>query len=199
MLATCVLIVTGLAGVDRWFYEHVSRVLDTTAENPLGLDFYRATKPLWLAARYLFGYGLAGAAVLIGVALVDRARMRAALLGLLVAAATGLIANVAQAVIGRARPNQAASHLHFEPFAHLLDKQGVSFPSGEAATAFAFAVVLSALLPRWRAVFFVCATLGAVARLVNGAHYVSDIAAGALLGAALARAGMRLLTPIRTD
>jgi len=58
----------------------------------------------------------------------------------------------------------------------------VCFPSGEAATAFALAWIVAQFLPRWRAALLVIAALTASARLINGAHYPSDIAAGAVLG-----------------
>jgi len=98
-----------------------------------------------------------------------------------------LLANVAQGAIGRLRPNQAASALTFAPpFSELLTKERVCFPSGEAATAFALACVAARFLPRWRAAFYAIAGLTAAARLVNGAHYVSDVVAGAVFGVVVA-------------
>ncbi len=178
-----VLVLTaGLAGFDRWFFEHVSCTLETK-ERPFDLDFYTLTKPLWLFLRFTFGYGFVALAVLGGVMIVRWRRMprhEAAAVCLIV---VGLAANVVQGAIGRLRPNQAESQYAFAaPFSELLSKTGVSFPSGEAATAFAAAVVLSSLFPRWTAGVLVAALLTAVARLVNGAHYPSDVAAGALFG-----------------
>jgi undecaprenyl-diphosphatase len=106
---------------------------------------------------------------------------------------TALLANAAQTAIGRVRPNRAPSHLTFvPPFSQLWTKQEVCFPSGEAATAFALAGVLTRLYRRGRVLFYAASALAAVSRLVNGAHYVSDVAAGALLGALLADACFRL-------
>jgi membrane-associated phospholipid phosphatase len=53
------------------------------------------------------------------------------------------------------------------------------------ATAFALAAVLTRLFPGGGPIFYVIAALAAIARLINGAHYVSDVAGGALLGALL--------------
>jgi membrane-associated phospholipid phosphatase len=54
------------------------------------------------------------------------------------------------------------------------------------------ACVLTSLFPRWRTVFYGAGTLAAAARLVNGAHFVSDVVAGAMLGALVAGSVMRL-------
>jgi membrane-associated phospholipid phosphatase len=74
------------------------------------------------------------------------------------------------------------------PGSELLRKHEVSFPSGEAATGFALACVLTRLFPRGRPAFYAGGSLAALARLVNGAHYVSDVAAGAMLGVLVAGA-----------
>ncbi len=50
----------------------------------------------------------------------------------------------------------------------------------------ALAVVLGRLYPRWGIAFYGAGSLAAAARLVNGAHYVSDVAAGALFGGLVA-------------
>lgn len=58
-----------------------------------------------------------------------------------------------------------------------------SFPSGHAARASMLAVLGLALGPIWFAVLLcVWGPLVALARVAMGVHYVSDIAAGALLG-----------------
>jgi membrane-associated phospholipid phosphatase len=54
-----------------------------------------------------------------------------------------------------------------------------SFPSGHAATAFGLAIGLSWLFPRGRYVFFVLALLASFQRIESGAHWVSDVIAGA--------------------
>lgn len=181
------MIVAGFLGLDRWFYEHVSLVLET--KDRLGdRDFYTLTKPFWLVCRYAFGYGVAGLAGYVALLVWNPRSWRTLTAGLLAVLITALAANAAQGAIGRLRPNQAPSHLAFtQPFAELLTKQRVSFPSGEAATALALAYVLARLCPRWKAAAYAAGTLAAVARLVNGAHYLSDVAAGALLGELLAR------------
>ena len=186
-----VLIVAGFLGLDRWFYEHVSLALNTEG---IDRDFYHATGLFWLLFRAAFGYGLAGVVLGVVVIVLDPRRWRAIVAALLAVMVAGLLANVAQGTIGRLRPNQADTHLAFvPPFTELLTKQRVSFPSGEAATGLALACVLSRLFPCWRLVFYVGGTLAAVARLINGAHYVSDVAAGGLFGVLVAGLVFRAL------
>jgi len=59
-----------------------------------------------------------------------------------------------------------------------------SFPSGHAARAILIAVLAISLGPWWLAVILcVWAPLVGLARVAMGVHYLSDVAAGAVLGA----------------
>jgi len=61
-----------------------------------------------------------------------------------------------------------------------------SFPSGHAARAVMLAVVTFGLGPAWLAgLLLVWAPLVALARVAMGVHYLSDVAAGAALGAVI--------------
>ncbi|HEY4862843.1 MAG TPA: phosphatase PAP2 family protein [Xanthobacteraceae bacterium] len=57
-----------------------------------------------------------------------------------------------------------------------------SFPSGHTTIAFASAVVLGTLFPRFRIPFFVLATLVGVSRILLREHYPSDTIGGAIFG-----------------
>jgi undecaprenyl-diphosphatase len=60
-----------------------------------------------------------------------------------------------------------------------------SFPSGHAATSFAIATVLTLAFPPLAGVFLAMAVAIASSRVALGLHYVSDVVAGATLGAAV--------------
>jgi undecaprenyl-diphosphatase len=61
-----------------------------------------------------------------------------------------------------------------------------SFPSGHAARAVMLAVLAQALGPQWFAILLLFwAPLVVLARVAMGLHYLSDVLAGALLGAAV--------------
>lgn len=179
------LIVAGFAGLDRWFYENVS--LKTNVDTDLRHSFYHQSRWLWDAARWM-GHPLGVALGLAAVVLLHpRSWRMAVLLGIsiLTADAAGY---AAKGTISRIRPNQAQSHLAFAaPFSGFTSADDVktSFPSGEATAAFALAAGLAIAAPGFEWCFYLLAAFCAAARLVAGAHYLSDVAAGALLGAGL--------------
>jgi len=69
------------------------------------------------------------------------------------------------------------------PFNFLSTHQ--SFPSGHATAAFACATALAWRYPRARIYFYSLAAGVALQRVVSGAHYTSDVLAGAALGLAI--------------
>lgn len=186
------IVAAGFAGFDRWFYEHVSLRLNDESR-PTARDFHFVTRPFWEAVRFtLASFFTPVVLCAIGFVLDDRRRRRY-IVALVVVAVVALAANVLQGAIGRVRPNQSTSHLTFKPpFAELLTKQDVCFPSGEATLAFAVAAAAAAFFSRWRYLAFGLACLAAAARLINGAHYPSDVAAGALIGAWATVLGLRM-------
>jgi len=103
-----------------------------------------------------------------------------------------LIATLLKRLIGRGRPENFDQFglLHFQLN---WDRYGFqSFPSGHATTAFALAMVLAFIAPRWTYVALIFGGLVAVSRVVLGDHYPSDVIAGAVLGT-LGAYGVRLL------
>jgi undecaprenyl-diphosphatase len=96
-------------------------------------------------------------------------------------------------VTHRARPFEA--HPQIEP---LYSVHSSSFPAGHAATAFAGAVLLSSLRPRFAPWFLLLAAAIGFSRVYVGVHYPTDVIAGAALGAAvggLAALALRLGAP----
>jgi undecaprenyl-diphosphatase len=74
---------------------------------------------------------------------------------------------------------------------------GQSMPSGHAATSFAGALVLTYVLRRSAPYVFLLATAIAFSRVYVGVHYLSDVVAGAALGAAMALAVVGALALVR--
>jgi undecaprenyl-diphosphatase len=76
-----------------------------------------------------------------------------------------------------------------------------SFPSTHAVNLFAQAALWSGLYPRWRTLFLGFAAWVAYSRVYVGVHYPADLLAGALAGAALGwamlRLGRRWVGPLR--
>lgn len=70
-----------------------------------------------------------------------------------------------------------------------------SFPSGHSASAFACAWALFRTSPRrYGSPALILAALIALSRLYVGVHYPTDVAAGALIGIALAEVALRLVS-----
>ena len=94
----------------------------------------------------------------------------------------GIISTLLKRLIGRGRPETWTEQmgLAFRTNWSAYDYQ--SFPSGHATTALAFSVVIAMLWPRltWPALVF--GVLVAMSRVFVGAHYPTDVLAGAVLG-----------------
>ena len=112
----------------------------------------------------------------------------------IIVAAAGLADDALKIVFGRARPYLwlAGDDSGFGFFRY--GSKFASFPSGHTTTSVAAALALGAVLPRWRPLFLLAALLIALSRIVLDVHYLSDVVAGALLGAMVA---FLILTPLR--
>ncbi len=147
----------------------------------------------------LSGYMLVLSAVLALVAIVvqrkaespnlaSRARVMAerAIFFFVTIATSGITCQMIKHLLGRARPRFlsqfGAYHFVGPSFRSGID----SFPSGHTTTVFAAAVVFSLFKPSWKAGFFAVAVAIGLARILAGAHYPSDVLAGATLGTAMA-------------
>lgn len=94
-------------------------------------------------------------------------------------------------LIGRARPLAEQGPFHFEPLS--AAKYADAFPSGHAAGATVFALLLAIYFPRSRWVFYVWLVLMGLERVVLRMHFLSDVIAGYALGASVVYACVRLL------
>jgi undecaprenyl-diphosphatase len=91
---------------------------------------------------------------------------------------------------GRKRP--CALHPHC--WATLLPPDQFSFPSGHTITAFSVALSLGAFYPAMLPGLLFCAASVAVSRILLGMHFLTDVLAGAAIGALLARLSVLLLS-----
>jgi undecaprenyl-diphosphatase len=93
-----------------------------------------------------------------------------------------LATDVIKCAAGRGRPfvGGSADPFNFLPF-HGAEPY-FSFVSAHAVTAFALALGVSAIWPRWRIAMFIYAGAIALSRLVLLAHHPSDVVGGAVVG-----------------
>jgi len=111
--------------------------------------------------------------------------------------ASGLVVDLLKVIVGRTRPKLlfATGTYDFGWFG--LRSDDWSFPSGHAATAAALMAALWCLWPRPLLLYIAGAALVAVSRVVTGAHYLSDVVAGAVIAVVVTRAIAAWLLPRR--
>ena len=111
--------------------------------------------------------------------------------------ASGLVVDLLKILVGRTRPKLlfAGGAYDFGWFGLRADDW--SWPSGHAATAAALVTALWCLWPRPLYLYVAAAALIAVSRVVTGAHYLSDVVAGAAIAVAVTRALAYWLMPGR--
>jgi membrane-associated phospholipid phosphatase len=96
---------------------------------------------------------------------------------------------------GRRRPSRDTHHV---PVARQVAMpESTSFPSGHAASAFAFASGASYALPAVGFPLNAAAALVAYSRVHTGVHYPADVIAGSITGAALAPVAVALRHRLR--
>ena len=111
---------------------------------------------------------------------------RAAASGLVSVGVTAIIVNLGLKPLGRRRrPDRVAEQV---PIARQTKMPGsTAFPSGHAATAFAFATGVGHVLPPVSIPLQGLAALVAYSRVHAGVHYPADVISGALAGTVLAQ------------
>ncbi len=120
---------------------------------------------------------------------------RAAVRGIASIAITSALTNLpAKLLAGRARPDTA-----LVPEVRRLARvpTSTSFPSGHAASAFAFATAAALEHRQSRVPLFALATAVAYSRVHTGVHYPGDVLVGAAIGAGVAQATTRTWPLVR--
>jgi membrane-associated phospholipid phosphatase len=163
-----------LGAVDRAVYHAVA---DTPTPE---LDDH--VRRLSNAANYSrLWLGLAAAIALLG----RRRGRRAALEGMLAIGATSAAVNLGIKPVARRRRPDRASRAQYD--ARLVSMpESTSFPSGHAASAFAFAYAVGRHLPGLAVPIRLLAGGVAYSRVHTGVHYPGDVAIGSIVGAGTA-------------
>ncbi|MET7986602.1 MULTISPECIES: phosphatase PAP2 family protein [unclassified Streptomyces] len=130
-----------------------------------------------------------GTAVVIATLGKRRGRTSAAA-GLVALTVAQLVSNgVCKMLVDRPRPPKESI-----PHDEVEDRpDSSSFPSGHTAAAFAFTAAIAPTMPLAGILCALPAALVTVERVQSGAHYPTDVAAGALIGLTAARLTRRLL------
>jgi membrane-associated phospholipid phosphatase len=117
--------------------------------------------------------------------------------------AAGMISPALKLVASRSAPKDNEGTYRFRPFTYRFQFSGgpQSFPSGHAAQAFAIASVITSHYeePWVSLAAYGIASITSSARLYQGVHFVSDLAAGTLIGIAVGKAVVRFNEKLRKE
>lgn len=176
MFAGSLALLGAASAIDSWAFHHF-RLPDVYDR-----DWGRALRsvgywPLWIALS-------------IALWLTDRAQgcgaRRAAILAGAVTLA-GVLDELLKLLVRRDRPGVHDGAYAFRPWPDRpFDSSGFGMPSSHAIIAFTAAAVLTELFPPAAIVWYGLAVGCAITRVLSGAHFVSDVIAGALLGIVIA-------------
>jgi membrane-associated phospholipid phosphatase len=161
-----------LGAVDRAVYDAVSRTPTVTLDAPVRRVSDAANySRLWLA--------VAAALAIVG----GRTGRRAALEGVASIGVTSAVVNLGvKPLARRARPSRG----ELDRNRHVRMPTSTSFPSGHAASAFAFAYGVGRHLPVLAIPVRLLAGAVAYSRVHTGVHYPGDVVIGAIIGSGTA-------------
>ncbi len=93
----------------------------------------------------------------------------------------GIITQIIKHVVGRPRPNHTDFEDVFSFKYFTVESNFHSFPSGHSSTIFIVCFILVSVVPKLRYFFYFLASVVAFSRVIVGAHFFTDILAGAIL------------------
>ncbi len=168
--------------VDRAVFDAVFRTPTDELDEPVRRLSQAANgSGLWM--------GIAAAIALTGG---PRGR-RAAFEGVVSVAVTAAAVNLGvKSIVERQRPDRGG--LRLSPDRHLRTPESTSFPSGHAATSFAFAYGVSRHIPLLSLPLGLLAGAVAYSRVHTGVHYPGDVAVGSIAGTGTAAMVSSLLS-----
>jgi membrane-associated phospholipid phosphatase len=115
--------------------------------------------------------------------LKNRINANRALFIFLAVALSGIVANLVKLTFARYRPKLFFDKGLYGFGFFNVGYENNSFPSGHVVTIFSLAAAMSLFWPKYRVYFFVVAFAVALSRIVLTSHFVSDVIAGAFIGA----------------
>jgi len=194
LITGMVLVALLAAGFTKLLDDVLEGELITYVDQPIS-QWLAAHRDLWLTETLKVLTHLGDAASLAVIVAIVGAwvawRIRSwlpAVLGVCGLVGVGVVLVVAKYVVGRTRPPSWIA---------VITEDGFSFPSGHATGSFGVAVLVSWTIGHWVlrgwaarvalwAIALAAAGLVGFSRIYLGVHYVSDVVAGAFLGAAWA-------------
>lgn len=180
LLAATVVLVLALIPLDPWLSQGAQRLPDGV------VAFNRTITDFGTFRWMIYGSGLLAVLAYVLHHIRHGARtLTASRIGLYFLLTTGTssaLVHLVKLLVGRGRPELFGEHGAYalNPFA--FDNLFHSFPSGHSAAVGAFFGAFAMLAPRLRPLFLLGALTIGVSRVVVGAHYPSDVAAGLLIG-----------------
>jgi membrane-associated phospholipid phosphatase len=149
--------------------------------------------PLFSSASFLGDYSALWHLIGIGRAIIDPSTWRQSVaLSALIGAESLLVNQGIKRLFRRIRPTELG-----DPRYRIRRPRTSSFPSGHASSGFfAAGILTTATGVSWAPVWYVLALIIAISRVYVRIHHLSDIVAGAALGAALGVAGSRIFSAL---
>lgn len=173
---TLAAVLRDLGRLDLAVYRAIAATPTPTLDQPLRrLSDVATRSKLW--------FGIAGAMALVG----GKAGRRAALNGVAAIAVDSAAVNlVGKLWVRRHRPNPAEAGVPERRRVQM--PTSASFPSGHAASGFAFAEAVGEVTPGFAMPLRLLAAVVGYSRVHTGVHYPGDVIAGALIGSSIGEA-----------